>query len=131
MEFFLTSASFTAADKALAFSNKALFSSPFAAPTDLERVFCSARSASNSTIAVRRFSSAARAKSTKSTFSPRAFCEARTRSGLSRSTFTSIIYIDSPARTAANQTSASLNEASAVAGVVVGAILSALGYEPR
>ena len=34
-------------------------SSPFAAPTDLERVFCSARRVSNSVIAVRRVSSSA------------------------------------------------------------------------
>ena len=40
------------ADKSLAFSRRAVFSSPLAAPTDLDRTFCSARRVSNALIAV-------------------------------------------------------------------------------
>ena len=70
--FFLPSAALTASDKALAFSNSAVFSSPFADPTLFERVFCSAFKASNSTIALRLISSAAITRSTRDTSSPRA-----------------------------------------------------------
>jgi len=52
----LASAAFTLSASAFAFSNKAAFSSPFAAPTDFESVFCSARRVSNSVIAARRTS---------------------------------------------------------------------------
>ena len=54
----LASAAFTSLANCLAFSSKAAFSSPLAAPTDLDKVFCCARNASNSVIAVRRRSSA-------------------------------------------------------------------------
>jgi len=47
----LLSASFTAVANFLAFSSRAFFSSPLAAPTDLDKVFCSALRVSNSLIA--------------------------------------------------------------------------------
>ena len=56
----LLSAALTLLANSLAFSSKAVFSSPLAPPTAFERVFCSARSASNSLIAARRFSSSAK-----------------------------------------------------------------------
>ncbi|CAB4699053.1 unannotated protein [freshwater metagenome] len=54
----LASAALTSVASFLAFSNSAFFSSPLAAPTDLDNVFCSARKLSNSVIALRRRSSA-------------------------------------------------------------------------
>ncbi|CAB4337244.1 unannotated protein [freshwater metagenome] len=87
----LLSAAFTSWANCLALSNKVFFSSPFAAPTDLDKIFCLARKLSNSEIALRRRSSAASNLSTNSGSSPRTFCDARNSSGFSRRCFKSII----------------------------------------
>ena len=87
------SASFTFVASSLAFSSKAAFSSPFAAPTDLDKRFCSARKVSNFSIAALRTSSIAKTLSTIDASSPRPFCDARTASGFSRRYLMSIIYL--------------------------------------
>ena len=78
------SASFTSAESVLVCASSACFSSPCACGISLPSCFCSARLASKSAIASRRAVSAARARSTTSSDSPRLAWAARTRSGSSR-----------------------------------------------
>ena len=87
------SAAFTSAERSLVRASSAAFSSPWACGICLPSCFCSARFASKSEIALRRAESAARARSTTSSDSPRLAWAARTRSGSSRSTFGSITCI--------------------------------------
>ena len=87
------SASFTLFASSFAFSKRAVFSAPLAAPTDLDNTFCSARNVSNLSSAARRISSIAKTLSTIVTSSPRPFWDARTASGFSRRYLMSIIYL--------------------------------------
>ena len=87
---FALSALFTFSASVFELSKSAGRSSFAAAPTAFDKVFCSARSASNSLMALRLASSAAITLSTRVGSSPRALCDERTRSGFSRRNLRSI-----------------------------------------
>ena len=88
--FSAASAFFTWSASSLVRASSSVRSSGAAFGISLPSSFCSARSSSYAAMDERRAASAARASSTIVSDSPRARCDALTRSGSVRSTFTSI-----------------------------------------